>query len=172
MKKLLAILLLLILLVTISSCAKDEKVGTDSFKEDETSIDLSLNTFGEIYDLSKDEALRNISLISRERFKKESNETFVIPFTITQNQFINVYNTLIDVQCKNSSRKEVVETKHGFDYIILFSIEKEVKYRNFHVSVGESYLLVSLTGKDTYIYKHEINKADYLIIKSMLDKIR
>lgn len=171
MKKLLSLLLMFTMLVTVTACSNEEIVETDSLEKDENLIDLSLDTFGQIYDLSKEVVISDVLVFSRGELKKESGNVSLKPFTLTHDQFINAYNALLEVQCENSSKNEVVQTKHGFDYIIHLTIEKEGKYRTFHINVGKSYLLITLPSKGTYVYKHELNEDDYLMIKSMLDEM-
>jgi len=151
--------LILLSLITISSCTKEDI----SYIKDVSYINLDLGTFGEIYKLSKDELPENIRITPRETH---------IMHSLSQTEFQDIYNTLIKLKCRESTKNKTATTKNTYEYTVDFTIKEEKEIRNFNIVIGESYLLVSLIGDDDYIYKHEIYEDDYKNIIRMLDSIK
>ena len=146
------------------ACTDYEKNNTNN-EIDSLNIDLSNPYFHEIYNLGDSYFINDVTV------HKHDASTTETEYNLSQSDIdINVVSELLGIECTNSTINDTVIVKKNYDYIIDFKISNQDKNRPFSVSIGESYLLVSLVSETEMIIKHEISKENYENLLNLLRK--
>lgn len=90
---------------------------------------------------------------------------------MSYDQLEQVFVKLLEIECLETTASSVVETEKFSEYDLSFRASSSDHFRSFHVSMGKSFLLVSLPGETDLIIKHEISIEDYNTIKTLLENI-
>ena len=157
------VIMIFMLSVLLSSCEEQEveiEQQSESNKVDELSstleIDLQKDSFSEIYNFSKNFFIDDVYIHNPDRV---NNGTQDVKLESTD-QF-DVVHELFNLECSNSTINDVVYVENNYDYIVDFKLSNAEGARSFSVSIGDSYLLVSLISETEKIIKHDIAQEDY-----------
>ncbi len=160
MKRLTIPPIILLVILLVSACIQSEVSNSEAFM-DNLDIDLSKQSFHEIYNLSDSYFINDVTFHKQDVNRVET-ESSANPLDIDT----NVVSKLIGIECTNSTINDTASVKNNYDYIVDFKISNEDGNRLYSVSIGDAYLLVSLVSETEKIVKHEISNEDY---ESLLD---
>ena len=171
MKKNILIILMLLSLASLVACSTKNSTEiiekelveiNNTIETDSEIVDLRKEVFADIYQLSVDDEIDNINVVSSRTIDLKDTQ-------VEFDKFKNIYESLLEVNCINSSKNEVATIENVIDYDISFRLKDGEDYALYHINFGDSYLLVSLIGVNDYTYKHELIEEDYVKLKKMLD---
>lgn len=164
-------LVMIIIIVTLTaSYALITSYDADTPKEDslqspydELDINLEQEIFADIYNFPNSYFITDVAV-----HEASSQVDGDVDIAIKESHDYEAIYELIGFQCLNTTVSESISTENNYDYVVDFKLGYAGGHRNFSISLGESYLLVSLVSESEQLIKHEISRDNYLKLTELL----
>jgi len=164
------ITLVCIITLCLSACTEKEKPIHIEYSNSKVNgfirpVLLNEAIFKSVYQLDSKVVLEDMILIGHNE-KSKIDSTYK---QVDQDSIFDVLYVLFEMEIKRSTMNTSVTVDNYSEYELVFNEDIGSQTRNYSIEIGQSYLLVYLSGETNNIIKHDLTSEQYQQLSKLLD---